>query len=265
MTISRRDALTWASALALTEGLAPRSARAAPLRPGNNGRAVQSFLELLIHRDEDRHQPHTALISIPAPDTAWYAVDTLDEAAYANQNRSNKKHGFRLKRASAFNTRAGLRYAAIWEKAAGPDWHSRHGMGRSDFESACYDFGRKGFRLVHVDARQTYLAIWEKQAAGSQRWFSALTPRDCETQFSTLGAQGLRPTRLSLSASGGSPSLAAVFDGDSGQPWFADPLMNASDFAKTGAQLKSQGYLLTDASGFMIHGKPHFSGIWEKI
>jgi len=265
MTISRRQALAWSSALALVDGLVPRAVRAAAGRPKGNSQPAQRFLELLIHRDEDGHMPHSAPISIPAPDTAWYAIDTLDGTSYAGLNRRNKKQGFRLKRASAFDTREGARYAAIWEKAPGPDWHSRHGMGRSDFESACYDFARKGFRLVHLDARQNYLAIWEKQDAGSQQWFSTLTPGNCKTQISALAAQGLRPTRLSLSALGGSASLAAIFDTDGGQPWQANPMMNANEFAKTDAQMKASGYALSDASGFMIHGKPHFSGIWDKV
>ncbi|MBV9692517.1 MAG: hypothetical protein JO261_02335 [Alphaproteobacteria bacterium] len=265
MTISRREALGWASAFALADGLVPAPLLAAAGgAPKLSTQTAQRFLELLIHHDEDGHAPHTAMISIAAPDTGWYAIDTLDGTKYAALNRHNKKHGFRLKRVSGFDTRQGVRYAAIWEQAAGPDWHSRHGMDRSGFEAACAQFNRQGYRLVHVDARQSYTAVWEKRDPGAQQWFSALTPGEIRGQFGSLGANGLRPTRLSLSALGSNATLAAIFDVDGGRPWLANPLMKAHEFQRTGAQMTAQGYRLCDASGLVVSGKPHFSGIWEK-
>ena len=271
MTISRRQALAWASAFAATCGTPGTSLAAAlnaaksPARGGRSEQTAQRFLEMLIHRDEAGKAPHVAEISVAAPDTAWYAVDTLDELTYATVNRQNKKRGFRLRRVSAFKTSQGLRYAACWEQIPGPDWHSRHRMTQQGFDAACADFVKRGFRLAHVDARAHYAAIWEKGDASTQQTFSRLTLSEYQQQYSTLVGQGMRPTRLSLSFADGAPFIAAIFEKDSGTvAWQSNAMMSASDFHKANAMMKAQGYRTTDASGHMLSGKAAFTAIWEK-
>ena len=271
MTISRRQALGWASAFAATCGTAGtglaaalKSASKSQARGGRSEETAQRFLEVLIHRDEAGKQPHVGLLSIAAPNAAWYAIDTLDELTYATVNRQNKKHGFRLRRVSAFKTKQGLRYAACWEQIAGPDWHSRHHMTKQGFDAACADFTGRGFRLTHVDARAGYAAIWEKGDASTQKTFSRLSLTEYQQQYATLVGQGMRPMRISLSFADGTPFIAAIFEKDSGAAWQSNVQMSATDFHKACALMKAQGYRMSDASGHMLGGKATFTAIWEK-
>jgi hypothetical protein len=124
MTISRRVALGCASAFAVTgSSLAGVARRAVLVRksPQSAQSAAQRFLELLVDCDENGGTSYSSMIWIPAPDTAWHAVSSLNDLAYRVANTAYKKRGYRLRRVSAFKTRAGVRYAACWEYISGPD------------------------------------------------------------------------------------------------------------------------------------------------
>jgi hypothetical protein len=269
MNISRRLALGCASAFAVTGGTTQlslasivKSASTTPL-PGNV-QTTQRFLELLIHRDESHQSPYTAMISIAAPDTGWFGIYSLDESKYRVLNHDYKKHGYRLRRVSAFNTRDGICYSALWELASGPAWESTHAMTLAKFESARNDFKQSGYRMTHIDARVNYAAIWERGDNTTQQVFSALTLLEFEQQLATQTTQGFRPVRISATGAGGAPSFAAIFEKASAVGWQSKHQLSASDFFKTDNAAKAQGYRLTDASGYMLGGKANFSGIWDK-
>jgi Bacterial tandem repeat domain 1 len=272
MTISRRQALGWASAFAATAGttelsFAGAAARAAKALGGRNGRSVepaQLFQQLLIHRDEAHHTPHVGVIAIASPDAAWYAVDTLDNTQFRMFTSRGKKRGYRLRRISAFKTHEGVRYAAAWEQLAGPDWHANHDMSRQDFDALNTKRLGHGFRITHLDARLQYAGIWEIGDGSTQQVFSGLSIDAYQQQAATLAGQGLRPTRLSLGVDGSTTFVAAIFDKDPGAPWQANALMTSAEFHKTNMTLKAQGYRLRDASGHMLSRKPMFSGVWDQ-
>ena len=267
MTITRRRTLGFASAFALigaTEGgLAAAVAPHRTLR-FRNLQSAQSFMLLLIHHDEGGNTPHSAPIWIPSSDTAWYAADTMSAGLYAGNNKTYKKRGYRLERVSAFKTKEGERYAAIWELATGPEWHSRHGMIQAEFEQANSQFG-KNWRMTHVNAHHGFAAIWEKGDGSAQQILTALSASDFQTQLAQLTSQGYRPLRISTSTDGHAPRFTAIFEKNNGTQWHAQPAMNESQFARMSATMNQQGFKLTDASGVMLGKKPSFSGIWEKV
>src|SRR5262249_20438219 len=60
------------------------------------------------------------------------------------------------------------RYAAVWEKEAGPAWQARHGLTPAQYQQAFNTLTQQGYRLVEVsgysvDGKDTYAAIWEKR------------------------------------------------------------------------------------------------------
>jgi hypothetical protein len=270
MNITRRLALTGASAFAFTggvvqSGLASVSKSLAEGRAFRNTQTSQRFLELLIHRDESGRQPYSAEVSIIAPDTAWYSVDTLDDTKYRLSNNGFKKKGYRLRRVSAFKTREGVRYSACWEFASGPKWHSRHDMSAAEFTSADAKFAKNGFRLSYLDTRTRYSAVWEKGDRSAQRILADVSQSQFEQQYATFVSQGLRPFRISVVAENGAANFAAIFDQGAGNSWQSYHQLSATDFRKTDTKMKTQGYRLTDASGYMLGHKPMFAGIWEAI
>jgi hypothetical protein len=272
MTISRRSAIGCASALAFSgstlqfslAGAAKHAvAKLAPAR-ASGGQSAQRFLELLIHEDEAGGTEYSSMIWIAAPDTAWRAMSSLSTTAYEMNNMAYKKRGYRLRRVSAFDTKAGVRYAACWELASGPDWHSRHGMSPAAFASACAEFSAGGYRMTHVDARVGYAAIWEKGDPASQQIVTALAPPDFDAQSASLAAQGFRPVRTSIAGDNGSSRFTSIFEKSSGGTWQASSQLALAQLRKIETAMMAKGFRMTDASGRMIAGKPLFSGIWEK-
>lgn len=271
MTISRRLALGWASALALTGGTAQVSlasaiksaSKALAPRGHRPQQTAQKFLELLIHRDESSHVPHYAEVSIAAPDTAWYAIDTLDGPKYRMTNTFYKKRGYRLRRVSAFKTKEGTRYSAIWELTSGPEWHSAHGMKQAAFDSKTASYAGKGYRLAFVDARVDYAAIWERGDASTQQVFSSLSSSDYQQQLAALVPQGYCPVRISSLMGGGESRFAVIFEKQS-VDWQARLDLSFTDFRSTCASMSAQGYVMTDATGHLLNKKPAFSGIWQR-
>jgi polyglycine hydrolase-like protein len=263
MSITRRRTLGFATALAALGG-AGETGLASVLRGTfRNTETAQCVLVPLIHRDESRSQPHSAIVSIPARDSAWYAINTLAPASYARLNKQFKTRGYRLKRVSAFHAASGTVYAAIWERANGPEWHSRHGLSLNAFNRAHADFSARGWRMTHVDARAGYSAIWE-HTASQQQTLVALSQGDFEQRMAELSGQGFRPAAISTGVANAASAFTAVFEKDS-TPWHYQHMLTADQFARTNAQMRGQGLRLVDAAGHMIGRQPTFAGLWEKI
>src|ERR1700749_3089387 len=117
MSVSRRSALVSVSALAVTAANVS-VARAADTVLSAGVHAVpdtdQRSQHLLVHRDAAAGAPHFAPISFASGDTAWMSLQDLDERAYLQASAKYAMRGYRLRRINAFQTKAGMRYAAIW-------------------------------------------------------------------------------------------------------------------------------------------------------
>ncbi|HXL99170.1 MAG TPA: hypothetical protein VN932_04510 [Rhizomicrobium sp.] len=271
MTITRRSTLEFASGLAVLGG-SPVAAFAGTgiVSPAPSGpHTAQSFLQLVVHRDETDGVPHHAMLSIASPDTLWVAINTLDAAGYKNAAEKYRLRGYRLRRLDGFQTASGPRYAAIWQYANGPAQQAQPGMTQAEFEQRSARLEQQGYRLAYVDGSgsssgPTYCAIWEKRTA-VQDAGAMLTAADYERKLSAQAAQGFRPRGISGYAVDGQSRFAAIFEKSAGPAWVADHRMTAQGFKTKNAALLAQGYSLTDVSGHAIGKQPVFSGIWEKV
>jgi hypothetical protein len=274
MTISRRLALGYASAFAVASGASDASART--LRTVLDTRdaaaapqTAQRISHLLLHRDEAGGTPRFATLSIRATDTAWMAIHTLDDTAYRQAADTYGRRGYRLRRVNAFQTKNGMRYAAVWQLGAGPASQARHNMTLAQFEETSTRLASRGHRLAHIDGSATksgarYAAIWERGAGAPQQSFAALNAADYERKLAALTAQGFRPVQISGYASGGQVLYAAIFEKSAGPAWEMHRVMTASAFQTKSNAMAAQGHLLMDASGAMLNGQAIFSGVWEK-
>ncbi len=277
MNFSRRLALGYASMFAVIGGgtefsfaSVAKKARVALLSVAHAGPAMaQLFRTPLIHRDETGGMPHAATLSLRSTDSAWVAIASLDDSAFADAATKYKMRGYRLRRVNAFQTRAGMRYAAIWQLSPGFDQRERHAMSRAQFEQASVRSAAQGYRLSHVDGSAThdgarFAAIWERGTGAAQHSFAALTADGYKSKLAELGAQGFRPRQISGYADGGQSRFAAIFEKASTIAWDADHAMTAAAFEKKTAVMSARGYSLFDASGHVAGGQPVFSGVWEK-
>jgi Bacterial tandem repeat domain 1 len=275
MSVSRRSALVCVSALAASTANSSiastmRGVQAALASGGNSTPDThQRIQHLLVHRDAAPGAPHFAAISIPSGDTAWMSLQNLDERAYHEASAKFALRGYGLRRVNAFQTKGGMRYAAIWQLAQGPARESRHDMTPEQFRELGDRFAADGYRLTHVDGCATnagtrFAAIWEKRTAPKQEVFAALTNAELKRNFAELTAQGYRPRRIAGYGPHGRTLFAAVFEPDNAGDWRVHHAMTVSGLRTQSNAMFAQGYRLSDASGYVVRGRPMFSGIWDK-
>jgi Bacterial tandem repeat domain 1 len=277
MNFSRRLALGYASALVATGGSTQLGIASVARQMGgaleqpiaSKVQTAQRLHLLLVHRDEADGAAHFATLSAPSHDTAWMAVNTLDDRAYREAFDTYRLRGYRLRRVNAFATKKGTRYAAIWQLASGPDWKAGHDLTLADYQEKSNRLAARGYRLVHIDgsAAQSgprYAAIWERSEGAAQQSFAALTEAQYRQTLASLTARGFQPRQISGYALHGEARFAAIFDKGADRGRVAHHRMTAAAFQNAAGEMITQGYRLIDASGYAIGGKPAISGVWEK-
>lgn len=208
-----------------------------------------------------------APIAFQAPDTAWAAIGVMTSARFRAARADYRLRGYGLRRLTAFQTRSGMRYAAIWQwQGAAPD-HVAHGLSRSEFESTVARMMRDGYSVTHVDATATdtgpqFAALFEKNPASEQRVLAGLTGTSYRAQAAALALDGFVPQQIAGYTDVGGARFAVVFTRRTGRT-AARHAIPASAFAAVSEAMRAQGYELRDASGYVVRGRPYYSAVWE--
>jgi hypothetical protein len=137
-------------------------------------------------------------------------------------------------------------------------------MTQAEFDQARQRYEGQGYRTDFLDARDRYAAVWIKGDSSTQQVFSALSVDEYQQKFTELTGQGFKPSRVSGASINGATRIAAIFEQANGATWQAHNEMKSVDFNKAVAAMRTQGFRMTDASGYMMKGKPHLAGVWEK-
>jgi hypothetical protein len=74
----------------------------------------------------------------------------MSSEQYQQEFDRQSKEGYRLVQVSAYNVGERARYAAIWEKTAGPGQVARHGMSSEQYQQEFDQLSKEGYRLVQV-------------------------------------------------------------------------------------------------------------------
>jgi len=223
---------------------------------------------LVIHEDEAEGGPYTAALSFPAPDTAWKTASRSDSEFRAT-HAAYRLRGYGLRRLSAFETRQGTRYSAIWQYGLGGAERVRTGMTLTAFRDSVERFAAEGYVLAHVDASATgsgarFAAIWDRSAGPAPRVFADLTAAQYREQRDSLTSKGLRPLQIAGYASADEARFAAVFASDTGQKRQVELAIPAVDFHSHAMIMLAQGHRLRDASGYVVGKQPFYTAVWER-
>jgi len=271
MLLSRRSALAYGPALSafVANGLpstalgAVRAAAVPAAPPDGDWQGVQS---LVIHAGQADGVPHFTILSIPGSDTPLAAFASLSEDDYRGALETYSLRGYGPLRVNAFQTRQGLRYAAIWQFGRSTPSRVRYDMTEADFRDAAKRFRAQGYALTHIDGCDTdkgarFAAIWEKTDAPEQTLHIGLTAAQFKRQRALLTSQGLGVQRMAGYSSGGSARFAALFAPVQTEAQHAIP---AAKFRARSAEMRAGGYRLTDASGYVAGRQAFVAAVWEK-
>ena len=267
MLISRRSTLAYASVVtACATNAIPADAQISV--PGQPQQAAQLVQHLVIHQDQSGGQAYHVGLAVPSPDAAWQAPGLLNERDYQLSLATFTKRNYGLRRVDAFQTRRGLRYAAIWQWGATAPARIAHDMTAAGFQAANEFYAAENLVLAHVGAHATpagarFTALWDKASGPAQKVFTGLTTAQYKSRVATLAADGFRPQQIAGYAADGGIRFAAVFTNRAGA-FEAQHAIPAAQFHARSAAMLAQGFALRDASGFVAGRRPFVTAVWEQ-
>jgi hypothetical protein len=200
---------------------------------------------------------------------SWVARHGLNGSQYQAVFDQYLAQGFRLRCVSGYSVGGVTRYAAIWDKAAGPAWAARHGLTAAQYQQAFNDLASQGFRLrmvngYSVGSSPRFAALWDKSAGPAWAARHGLNGAQYQQAFDQFKAQGMRLRWVSTYAEGGQAMYAAVWDKSAGPPGIARHGLEEAAFRTAAQQYAAQGYDLVCGNAVTLGGKDYFAALWEQ-
>jgi hypothetical protein len=178
--------------------------------------AKQGYRLVRVSGYEVGGQDHYAAIWQKSGGPAWVARHGLSSAQYQQAFDDMARQGYRLIHVNGYTAGGQDRYAAIWEKSAGPAWVARHGLSSAQYQQAFDDMAKQGYRLIDVSGyaagnEARYAAIWEKSAGPVWMARHGLTAAQYQQTFNDLGKQGFRLVHVAGYSVGSQDLYAALW------------------------------------------------------
>ena len=141
--------------------------------------------------------PHFAAIWEKAAGGAWAARHGLTSQQYQAEFDKYNGQGYRLSWVSVYADGNQARYAALWEKKAGPAGVARHGLEESAYRAAAAGYAAQGYDLVcggavTLGGKDYYCGLWEQRPVASIA-HHGMTSGTYQLKFDELVGQGFRP------------------------------------------------------------------------
>lgn len=150
------------------------------------------------------------------------------------------------------------------------DWVARHALTSAAYQSEVDKWIAKGYRISEVSGytnagRDSYAAIFEK-VSNSPAWVArhGLNATQYQQEVDKWTAQGYRPIQVSGFGTSAGPRYAAIFEKKTGSGWVARHGLNATQYQQEVNKWVSQGYYLTDVSGYTVNNQDFYTAVFEK-
>jgi hypothetical protein len=99
--------------------------------------------------------------------TDWQARYGLSAAEFQTALDGLVSQGFRVVHVSGYGVAGQQRYAAVFDKSAGPAWDLRYGLSSDEFQQALDSFASMGYRVADVAGYAgRFAALWTADGAG---------------------------------------------------------------------------------------------------
>jgi hypothetical protein len=199
----------------------------------------------------------------------WVARHGLNGAQYQTAFDQYVAQGYRLRTVSGYSVGGVTRYAAIWDKVAGPAWAARHGLTAAQYQQAFDQLMAQGYRLkmvsgYSVGASARFAALWDKSSGPAWAARHGLNGTQYQQTFDQMGAQGYRLRWVSTYDEGGQARYAALWDKSTGVDWVARHGLEEAAFRAAAQGNAAQGYDLVCGNAVTLGGKDYYAALWEK-
>ena len=179
------------------------------------------------------------------------------------------RSGFQVVHVSAFPTKAGERFAALWLKKSQPESIARHGITSRQLQAESTRYAANGFHITRlsgyeVRGSERFAAIWEKERGPTRVAKHSLTEREYQAEFTRMAQQGFRLIYVDGFSSRGSDRYSAIWEKSDGPEWKARHRMNSAAYQKAFTDEAASGFRLAHVSAYTVGTEDLYAAIWEK-
>lgn len=198
----------------------------------------------------------------------WGARHAMNSTQYQAAFDDFYKKGYRLTCVSGFGLNGQARFAAVWEKVAGPAWTARHNLTAAQYQKEFDDNNRAGYNIRQVcgyvvNGQEYFAAIWDKGSRGALRARHNLSAAQYQAEFTQNSKDGYVLTCVSGYQKGGTDLYAAIWEKKSCPMWYARHGIPAMNYQNVFDNMYYQGYEPTYLNAFASGSSCRFNAIWE--
>lgn len=199
--------------------------------------------------------------------TAWAASHTMTAQTYQDLFDYYYKKGYRLTCISGFAVGNQPKFAAVWEKTAGPAWAAKHNMTAAAYQQAVEDFKKTGYRPRQVcgyvvGGQEYFAAIWDKSPGA---WVARhnLTAAQYQDAFEEFNGKGYTLKCVSGYQKGGTDLYAAVWEKIYTPLWSSRHAIPELNYQNVSDNMYYQGYVPSYLNAFASGNTSKYNAIWE--
>jgi hypothetical protein len=200
--------------------------------------------------------------------TAWVARHDLTGGQYQAQFDTWRKAGYRPRDLESYPTARGIRYAAIFVKAAGPRWLAYNALGEADHQARFDQLTSEGWRPVIISVTPSggaryYTALYEKKDVGSFVSQQVLDANHYQAEMNRQSAAGRNLVYLNAYNDSAGARFTAIWYSNAVRP-YARHGLNALDYSAVANAQRAKGPLTRAVTGYTENSSVRCAGFWSK-
>jgi beta-lactamase class A len=155
---------------------------------------------------------------------AWKGYFGLTGDDFHSRFLTLRDQGYRPTDVSGYNTPAGVRYAAVWEKTAGnPAWRLHRDVTRDGMQDLVDTLGPQGWRPRRVEAyviggESRYISLWEQDPNSGFYMHNKMTREQYQSRLDSYAADGYALVHLDCHTVGSSVYYSGIWRKQSQKP-----------------------------------------------
>lgn len=207
----------------------------------------------------------------PQSGSGWVARHGMSALEYQEEFNSWVKQGYRLTNLTSYVSGGSARYAAIFDKVAGPAWRAYHGLNAADHQQKFDAWVFEGYRPVNVTVTApggtpSFAGFYVQQDVGGFVHQAGLTAEQYQRAWNENTAAGRELAYLNAYQQGGAPRFSAIFQqkvaGSGGT--IGRHGLTGSAYPAEFTKRTSEGYLTRVVVGYEEGGAARFAAAWRK-
>jgi hypothetical protein len=199
---------------------------------------------------------------------AWVAQHDLTGGQYQARFDTWRKAGYRPLDLESYPTADGIRYAAIFVKAAGPRWLAYHALREADHQARFDQLTGEGWRPVIISVTPSggaryYTALYEKKDVGSFVSQQVLDATHYQAEMNQQSAAGRKLVYLNAYNDSTGARFTAIWYSNAVKP-YARHGINARDYSAVANTQRAKGLLTRAVAGYTDGSSVRYAAFWSK-